>query len=431
MGLDREGGVRLMSQAMTRRQALVLAIAGLAGGRMAGQVPDFLKRIFSSKLSPGVFKGDAPGAELWDLWQKRGWVKEAYHYLKLGQNVQCKVCPNDCLLEPEDRSHCRNKVNKGGRLYTMAYGNPCAFQVDPVEKKPLFHFLPGSSTFSLATSGCVFRCLNCQNWEISQKKPEETKDPRGPELRCTFQRIQSLSRNDIARLSMFPEDVVALAEAFHCPSISYTYSEPTSYFEYMLDTARLARGRKLRNIWVTCGSINQEALLDLCKHLDAAHVDLKSFSQDVYEKLNTGRLQPILDTLQTLKRQGVWFEIINLVVPTYSDDMDMIKRMCDWIVTALGPDQPLHLSRFFPEHKLTHLPPTPITTLVKARNIARNAGLRYVYIGNVRELEDSETTYCPGCRKAIIERDIFSVRTMAVVGGKCRHCGTPIAGVWS
>jgi len=164
-----------------------------------------------------VFKGDAPSGELWELWQKRGWVKEGRHYLKLGRNVQCKVCPNNCILEPGDRSHCRNKVNRDGTLYTLAYGNPCTFHVDPVEKKPLFHFLPGTRTFSLATSGCVFRCLNCQNWEISQKKPEETKDPRGEELRLHPPLPPQLTLEQMTRLSLFPEDVVAVTEALGCP----------------------------------------------------------------------------------------------------------------------------------------------------------------------------------------------------------------------
>ena len=268
---------------------------------------------------------------------ERGWVKEASHYLKLDRNVQCKICPNNCLLAPGDRSHCRNKVNRDGTLYTMAYGNPCTFHVDPVEKKPLFHFLPGSPAFSLATSGCVFRCLNCQNWEISQKKPEETKDPRGPELRLRPPLPPTLDYDELARLSLFPDDVVAVAKALRCPSIAYTYSEPTAYYEYAFDTCKLAREHGLKNIIVTCGSIEDRPLRDLLPYVDAAHVDLKGFSDDTYQRLNSGKLQPILNTLKTYHELGVWFEVINLVVPTYTDDLEMIKRMCGWLVENLGP----------------------------------------------------------------------------------------------
>jgi pyruvate formate lyase activating enzyme len=345
--------------------------------------------------------------------------------------VQCKVCPNNCLLEPGDRSHCRNKVNKDGTLFTMAYGNPCTFHVDPIEKKPLFHFLPGTASFSLATSGCVFRCLNCQNWEISQKKPEETKDPRGPALRLRPPLPKSVTLREMESLSMFPEDVVAVAEALQCPSISYTYSEPTAYFEYAYDTCRLARPRKLKNVLVSCGSIEERPLRDILQYVDAAHVDLKGFDDETYHKLNSGRLQPILNTLKTYRSMGVWFEVINLIVPTYTDDVEMIRRMCGWLVENLGPDQVLHFSRFQPQHKLSHLPPTPVDTLLKARAIALAAGLRYVYVGNVRGVPDVETTFCPNCKKALIERDIFAVTALRLEAGKCNFCQTKIAGVWS
>ena len=414
---------------LTRREALKYGLLGLVGVSAAGILIRSLLSSARVQASAEVFKGDAPQGEPWTLWQKRGWAREARHYLKLGRNVQCKVCPNDCLLEPEDRSRCRNKVNKDGTLYTLAYGNPCAVHVDPIEKKPLFHFLPTTGALSIATSGCGFRCLNCQNWEISQSKPEETKDASGPEVKLNLD-APALSISDPARLSMFPEDVVRLAERLDCPSIAYTYSEPTAYFEYMTDTARLARSHGVKNVWVTCGYITQEALLDLCQWLDAATVDIKSFSEETYKELNSGKLQPILDTLKTLKQQGVWLEVSNLVVPTYTDQPDMLKRMCGWLLENIGPDYPLHFLRFHPAHKLTHLPPTPVEVLTEAREIARRAGLRYVYIGNVRGVEDAETTLCPKCRKPVIERDIFSVRTMNLEDGKCKSCGAAIPGVW-
>ena len=415
---------------VSRRVAIGLGAAGVAAIAGAASLFDFFARWRDSETPADIFKGDAPRGKVWELWRKRGWVKEASHYLKLGRNAQCKVCPNNCLLSPGDRSHCRNKVNYDGTLYTLAYGNPCTFHIDPVEKKPLFHFLPGSRTFSLATSGCVFRCLNCQNWEISQKKPEETKDPHGEEFRLRPPIPPSLTLDQIARLSLFPADAAAAAEALGCPSLSYTYSEPTAFYEYTLDTCKAARERKLKNIVVSCGSIEDRPARDLYQHVDAAHVDLKGFDQDIYTKLNSGKLKPILNTLKTLKELGVWFEIINLVVPTYTDNLDTIRRMCGWIAKELGPDQPLHFSRFHPQHKLAHLTPTPVQTLVKARELARTEGLHYVYIGNVPGLEGAETTWCPNCKKPVVERDIFAVTALNLADGNCRSCGTKIAGVW-
>jgi pyruvate formate lyase activating enzyme len=418
------------NRGVSRRVAIGLGAAGVASIAGAASLWDFFSKWRASEAPADIFKGDAPKGELWELWRKRGWVKEASHYLKLGSNVQCKVCPNNCLLAPGDRSHCRNKVNFDGTLYTLVYANPCTFHIDPVEKKPLFHFLPGSRTFSLATSGCVFRCLNCQNWEISQKKPEETKDPRGEELRVRPPLPSGFTPDQMGRLSLFPADAVAVAESLQCPSLSYTYSEPTAFYEYTYDTCKAARERKLKNIVVSCGSIEDRPARDLYQFVDAAHVDLKGFDEATYAKLNSGKLKPILNTLKTLKELGVWFEIINLVVPTYTDNVDTIRRMCAWIAKELGPDQPLHFSRFHPQHKLEYLTPTPVETLVKARDAARGEGLRYVYIGNVPGLEGAETTFCPNCKKPVIERDIFALTALNLTDGKCRWCGARIAGVW-
>ena len=415
---------------ISRRQAIGYGAAGLVGLAGAGWFVEFLRRFIARESPADIFKGDAPNDKMWAFWQERGWAKEGYHYLKLGRNVQCKICPNNCILAPGDRSHCRNRINRDGTLYTLAYGNPCTFHVDPVEKKPLFHFLPGTASFSLATAGCVFRCLNCQNWEISQKKPEETKDPRGAEFRLRPPLPPALSMEQMAQLSLFPEDVVAVAESLGCPSISYTYSEPVAFYEYTFDTCKLAGEKKIRNIMVTSGSIEERPLRDLAQYLDAAHVDLKGFDEDVYWKLNTGRLKPILNTLKTLRDVGVWFEIINLVVPTYTDDLDKITRMCDWLVKNIGPDHPIHFSRFHPAHKLEHLPPTPVDTLVQARAIAQKAGLRYAYIGNVRGLPGVETTFCPNCKRAVVERDVFAITSFNIEAGRCKFCQTPIAGVW-
>ena len=443
-------------QGMTRRQAVAFGLLGLTGAAALGTA--CYRAVLAARAAKAekagaaalatasgpaapvaatpagkpasVFKGDAPQGELWELWRRRGWAHEGKHYFSLGRNVQCKICPNGCILEPDDRSHCRNRVNKDGRLYTLAYGDPCALHVDPIEKKPLFHFLPGAIAFSLATSGCVLRCLNCQNWDISQKKPEETKDPNGPQVRPKPEGLEHLTAQDHQRLTLLPEDVVAAAQHFGCATIAYTYSEPIAYYEYMYDTARIARARKIRNLWITCGHINEEPLADLCQYLDAANVNLKSFSEEIYNTLNEGGLQPVLGTLRTLKKHGVWFEVTNLVVPTYTDKPDMIKRMCGWLVDNLGVDYPLHFSRFHPQHKLLHLPLTSPDILIEARELARRAGLRHVYIGNVRGIEGAETTFCPNCKKAVVERDGFFVSANNLKAGKCGGCGTAIAGVW-
>lgn len=443
--MDQDAGEKLVTASrparrrrrkFTRRQALkygLVGTAGLAGGYGA-------VRYVVHLLGPGspaaaevarIARGDAPSGKLWELWKGRGWVAEARHYLKLGQNVQCKLCPNDCLLRPEDRGRCRTRVNKDGTLYTLAYANPCAFHADPIEKKPLYHFLPGTRSLSIATPGCGFRCLNCQNWDLSQRKPEELKDPRGEEFVLTPGRLRELTADNVHRMSMFPKDVVALAKHFDSPSVAYTYSEPTTFYEYMLDTCKLARSEQVRNVWVTCGYINRKPLLELCQYLDAANVDLKSFSEKIYRKLNSGKLQPILDTLKTLKERGVWFEVTNLVVPTYTDDLEMIARMCDWLLANIGPDYPLHFSRFHPAHRLMHLSATPVRTLMAARDIAVKAGLRYVYIGNVRGLPEASRTKCPGCGRAVVERDVYAVRSMNIQDGKCKFCKAQIAGVWT
>ena len=419
----------------TRRSALKVGVAGAAGLAGAGALasvflgPDAPS--WTAAPSAEVFPGDAPTGELWQLWKQRGWAIEARHYRKLGKNIRCRLCPNNCLLADGDRGRCRNRVHIGGKLYTMVYGNPCSFHVDPIEKKPLFHFRPGTGIFSIATSGCGFRCLNCQNWDISQRKPEETKDPTGPAVRATLARLrEGLTRREARRLSMMPDDVVAIAEGTGCPSIAYTYSEPTVFYEYMIDTARRAKAKGLHNVWVTCGYIHREPLEEFCEVLDAANVDLKSFEPATYEKLNSGKLQPILETLKTLKDHGVWFEVTNLVVPTYTDDFDMIRRMCDWLVKELGPGYPLHFSRFIPRHKLANLPPTPPDVLARARSIAKSAGLHHVYIGNLRGVGGSETTYCPHCKQIVVDRRGYVLQGINLRGNNCGSCGKPVEGVW-
>lgn len=385
----------ILYKRITRRSFIKKGLIGLAGLSLSAYA---INKLVSKHAN--VFENQAP-EELWK------WSKEIYNYKKLSNKVvQCLNCPRQCILKPGERSFCRNKVNIDGKFYTLAYGNPCSVHIDPIEKKPLNHFLPTTASFSIASAGCTFRCLNCQNWEISQSKPEDTQN-----------------------YDMMPEAVVDAAIKNNCASIAYTYSEPSAFYEYMYDTSKVARQNSIRNVWVTNGYLNEKPLRNLCKVMDAANVDLKSFKEEIYNELNSGNLQPVLNTLKILKEEKVWFEVTNLVVPSWTDDLNMIRDMCKWLVKNVGKDYPLHFSRFYPMYKLTHLPQTPIKFLEEARKTALDEGLNYVYIGNVPGSEASNT-YCPSCKKLIIKRLGYSVDTIGLQGSVCKFCGQKIAGVW-
>jgi len=386
---------------ITRKEFLKSMGLGASALVCAGAGYGFLgkKNKRSKSVKGHIFKNDAPKKP----WK---WSVEGFHYATDGTTVQCQICPNRCVLEPGDRGICRSKVNIGGKLYSLTYGNPCSIHVDPIEKKPLNHFYPRSMILSIATTGCNFRCLNCQNWEISQMKPEE-----------------------VRHYELFPEDVVREANQRKTPAIAYTYSEPITYYEYMVDTAKLAREAGLMNVLVSNGYINRNPLIRLCKYLDGANVNLKSFDDGMYRSLNGGRLQPVLNTFKTLHREGVWFEMTTLVVPTYVDDADMIKRMCGWILKELGPNYPLHFLRFFPYYKLTRLPATPIGTLEAFRKVALTEGIRYVYLGNVPGHEGTHT-YCHNCHRILIERKGYFIPQYNLENGRCKFCGTSIPGRW-
>jgi pyruvate formate lyase activating enzyme len=333
--------------------------------------------------------------------------RETPYSIQMARGVKCQICPNNCILKEGQDSLCRTHVVKDGILYTIAYGNPCSVHVDPIEKKPLFHFLPSSLSFSIATAGCTFACLNCQNWEISQESPKNS-----------------------VNFDLMP--VKVMEEAVHngCRSVAYTYAEPIAFYEYTFDTARLVRARGLKNLLISNGFINEKPLRDLCKYLDAANINLKSFSDEIYAKLNGGALEPVLNTLKILKEEGVWLEITNLVVPGWTDKQDLISRMCEWLAKNGFTDAPLHFSRFFPLYKLKDLPYTPLDILEKGREIALNAGIKFVYIGNVPG-SPAENTYFPNCKKMVIERKGFTILSNAVKDSNCKFCGTKIAGVWS
>jgi len=390
-----------MARLMSRKEFLKTLGLGASALLCPSQACGFLsKRERTTKSIKGhIFKNDAPPKP----WK---WSIEAFHYATDGTKVQCQVCPNRCILAPGDRSICRSRVNIGGKLYSLAYGNPCSIHVDPIEKKPLFHFYPGTSVFSIATTGCNFRCLNCQNWEISQRKPEE-----------------------VHFTELFPPDVLEAAKKSETPSIAYTYSEAITYYEYMYDTSKFAREAGLKNILVSNGYINKGPLIKLARYLDGANIDFKSFDNRIYQCLNGGTLQPVLNTLKTLHREGVWFEITTLVVPTYVDDPEMVKKMSGWILKELGPDYPLHFLRFFPQYKLTRLPHTPITILEQFRDLALKEGIRYVYLGNVPGHEGCYT-YCHNCRKILLERKGYSLSKFNIENGRCKFCKTSIPGRW-
>jgi pyruvate formate lyase activating enzyme len=389
---------------LNRRQFICSGLAVLSAGSPALAFSPFSRNPKSptavKSIRGRIFKNDAPD-ELWEF------AHEGFLYKKLNhQKVVCGICPNHCMLSPGDRSVCRSKINKDGVLYTLTYGNPCAVHLDPIEKKPLYHFKPRSKTFSLATTGCNFRCLNCQNWEISQAKPEEVR----------FKRL-------------FPAEAVSLAKKIKAESIAYTYSEATTFFEYMMDIARPAHNHGLSNLWITNGYINRKPLMELCRVLDAANVNLKSFSDSLYRRLNGGRLNPVLETLKTLHAQKIHLEITHLVVPGFVDDEDMLKAMCAWILKHLGPDYPLHFLRFFPHYKLDRLPPTPVSTLVRFRELAISEGLHYVYLGNV-PYHEGNNTYCHHCGKRLIQRKGYFIPQYNLNGNRCRFCGGQIPGVW-
>jgi pyruvate formate lyase activating enzyme len=331
--------------------------------------------------------------------------REAMFYSPTAKGMKCKICPNNCTIREGEYGDCRTRLHEHGKLYTIAWGNPCAVHVDPIEKKPLYHFLPQSNAFSIATAGCNLACLNCQNWDISQASPLDTRNHDLP-----------------------PEMVIENCKYYDCKSIAYTYSDPVAFYEYTYDTSRIARVEGIKNILISAGYINPEPLREIAKYIDAANIDLKSFSNEIYEMLNAGTLQPVLDTLTFLKDNGIWLEITNLIVPEWTDDMDMIKKMCGWLTENGFEKYPLHFSRFHPQHKLAQLPPTPKSVLENAYQIAKNEGMEYVYIGNLPG--GMQDTICPGCNKTVVERRGFSVISSNLRENKCANCKTEIPGVW-
>ena len=297
------------------------------------------------------------------------------------------------------------RYNLDGELVSLVYGKPCAVHIDPIEKKPLYHFLPGSRIFSIATAGCNGHCLYCQNWEISQRPPEETNNVNLP-----------------------PKEVVDGAIENGCPSIAYTYTDPNIFYEYALDSSKLGKKRGLRNVLVTAGFLNEKPLRELCKYVDAANIDLKGNAK-FYEKVVRAKLKPVEDYIRIARKQGVFVELTNLMVPTLNDKDEDIKWLIRWILDNVGPDVPLHFSRFHPMYKLLNLYPTPAETLLGAAEIAEGMGVHYVYVGNMMSGK-WENTRCPKCKTTVIERRGFRTPRVSLVNGRCPKCSENITGVW-
>lgn len=383
--------------------ALVLAVGlgvAVVAGRVAGAAAGAPARGSRSTVR-GITRAEAEKANLS--------LVEASWYTKLGDGeVRCELCPRLCLLGPGDRGYCRVRVNLDGTLYSLVYGRIAAVHVDPIEKKPLLHFLPGAKALSIATAGCDLACAFCQNWTLSQVYPE-----------------------DLDAQVLAPQEVVDLAKSTGSEVIAYTYNEPTVFFEYLLDCARLARANGIRNVWVTAAYITPGPLRELAQYLDAANVDIKGIREDYYRKYCDGHVQPVLDAVRILAEAGVHVEVTNLVLPGANDSEQDLRDLSAWVRDNLGPDTVLHFSRYFPMYKMEQPGPTPESTLLEARLIAREEGLRYVYIGNLPGAGYEDTT-CPVCGRVLLRRSGYEVDwdSYGIVDGACRYCGARVSGVW-
>ena len=332
---------------------------------------------------------------------------EAKFYQKLDKKkIKCKLCPRECTVGDRERGYCGVRENRGGTYYSLVHSRVCAAHVDPVEKKPLFHYLPGTLAFSLATAGCNVNCKFCQNWDISQVRPEQVPADYIP-----------------------PQRVAELAKQNGCPTIAYTYSEPVVFSEFLMDAADAGHQAGIRSVAVSNGYMQEESLKAAYGKMDAVKIDLKAFTESYYKDVVTGQLKPVLDSLVTLRKMDKWTEIVYLVVPTLNDDDAGFQGLARWIKTNLGPDVPLHFTQFHPEYLLKNLPITPVSTLEQAKSIADAEGLHYVYIGNVPG-HPAQNTYCPQCRKMLVERVGFTASEMLIRKGRCPFCLHPIPGVW-
>jgi len=321
--------------------------------------------------------------------------------------VQCLLCAQHCAIPAGESGRCRGRINVAGELKSLVYGRPVSVHVDPIEKKPFYHFLPGVTAFSFGTAGCPLSCQFCQNWELSQSAPED---------------------HDVEFLA--PARIVDSAAAQSAPVIAFTYNEATVFAEYLLDVARAARPRGVRSVLVSCGFMSEAPLAEMCDVLAAIKIDLKGFSDDFYHRVSGAALAPVLRSIKQIHKRGVHLEIVNLVVPTLNDSEPVLSGLADWLMSELGPEVPIHVTRFHPDAKLLNLPPTPVATLERARDIAMGKGIQYAYVGNVPGHPGNDT-YCPQCRQVVIRRAGFFVAENKIANGRCRNCQHKIAGVWS
>jgi pyruvate formate lyase activating enzyme len=397
--MESKGGEKRMSSSVTRREFIwegIFLTLGLCGIYLFSRWQKYLSTSLSSSLrKPMGRKASFPQ------------LKEAMFYQSLpGGKIKCELCFRRCLVKEGGIGFCRVRKNIGGRYYSLVWNSPAALQIDPVEKEPQYHFLPGTDILCFGTAGCNFRCRHCHNWHLSQAKPEE-----------------------ISVYQISPEEAVKIALLKKIPTISFTYNEPTVFYEYVYEIAKLAQSKGIKIMWHTNGALLEGPLRELLKYTDAVTVDLKGFSKKAYQN-SEGLLAPVLKTLKIIKTSGKWLEIVNLVIPTLNDELNEIKAMCKWIKENLGVEVPLHFSRFFPQYKLTHVPATPLKTLEASYQMAKEIGLYYVTLGNVPG-HKYNSTFCPACGEKIIHRRHFQVLSFNIMEGKCKFCQFRVAGVFS
>ncbi len=338
-------------------------------------------------------------------------MKEARLYKKLNdKNVECLLCSHRCHIKNGHKGLCGVRENSDGTLRTLVYGSLIAEAIDPIEKKPFFHYLPGSSSYSVSTVGCNFRCLHCQNFNISQMP-------------------KSKEGNRIVGTPTTPEEIVEKVSASGCASIAYTYTEPTIFFEYAYDTARLAHKRGIKNLFVTNGFMTKECIAEMTGVIDAANVDIKAFTEDFYKKVCGARLAPVLKSIEYLRAAGIWVEVTTLIIPGYNDSEEELREIARWIAST-DNSMPWHVSAFYPTYKLLDSSPTPPATLIRAREIGLEEGLRYVYTGNIPGM-DGESTYCYSCKAQLIERFGFKIVKNRISEGRCPECKSPVDGLFT
>lgn len=329
-------------------------------------------------------------------------IKEAILYEKVNERVRCSVCNRRCSIPEGGRGFCLTRENRNGKLYSLIYAAVSSAAVDPIEKKPLFHFYPGSFVYSLGTVGCNFRCKHCQNWNISQAVIDEAYTEDIP-----------------------PEEAIETTKRYNCRSIAWTYNEPTIWLEYTLDCAKLAHKDDIKTVYVTNGYMTEETLELLSPLLDAANIDLKGMTDEFYKTVCSAKLQPVLDSIKWMHDAGIHIEVTNLIIPGYNDSEDELRALVRFMVDEVGVEVPLHFTRFYPHYKMQHLPPTPTETLLKAREIALEEGMRYVYVGNVPGLSE-ENTYCYNCGELLVQRYGFQINRLNLKKGRCPSCNAKI-----